>query len=41
MANTSTIVMPLLLGILAWGGLYFRDVRLQALMPLRRRSEVD
>ena len=31
------IVMPLLLGILAWGGLYFRDERIRALIPLRQR----
>jgi hypothetical protein len=28
--------MPVLLGILIWGGLYLRDARLRALIPLRR-----
>jgi DoxX-like family len=28
--------MPILLGILVWGGLYLRDARLRALIPLRR-----
>jgi DoxX-like family len=33
--------MPVVLGMLAWGGLYLRDVRLRALIPFRRRgSEV-
>jgi hypothetical protein len=27
---------PLLLGVLAWGGLWLRDPRLRALLPLRR-----
>jgi len=27
---------PLLLGVMAWGGLYFRDERVRALLPLRR-----
>lgn len=27
--------MPIVLGILAWGGLYLRDRRIRALMPLR------
>ncbi|WP_430912427.1 hypothetical protein [Methylobacterium sp. sgz302541] len=26
------------LGLLAWGGLYLRDARLRALIPLRRRD---
>lgn len=30
--------VPLLLGILAWAGLYFRDHRLRALLPLRAPS---
>ncbi len=29
-------VMPALLGVLAWGGLFLRDTRLRALLPLRR-----
>jgi uncharacterized membrane protein YphA (DoxX/SURF4 family) len=28
-------VMQILLGVLVWGGLYLRDVRLRALIPLR------
>ena len=28
--------MPVILGILVWGGLYLRDARLRALIPLRR-----
>lgn len=28
---------PLLLGVLAWAGLYLRDVRLRQLLPLRER----
>jgi hypothetical protein len=31
-------VMPVLLGVLAWLGLYLRDERLHALLPLRRVS---
>ena len=27
---------PVLLGVLVWGGLYLRDVRLRALIPLRQ-----
>ena len=29
-------IAPLLLGIIAWGGLFFRDARLRALIPLRQ-----
>jgi hypothetical protein len=29
---------PLLLGVIAWAGLYLREVRLRDLMPLRSRS---
>jgi hypothetical protein len=29
------IIMPIVLGILVWGGLYLRDDRLRALLPLR------
>ena len=29
-------VTPVILGILAWGGLFLRDPRLRALLPLRR-----
>jgi hypothetical protein len=31
-----TYPMPVILGMLAWGGLYLRDVRLRELIPLRR-----
>jgi hypothetical protein len=31
-------VVPALLGVLAWTGLYLRDSRLRELVPLRRRS---
>ena len=31
-----TFPMPVVLGMLAWGGLYLRDERLRALIPLRR-----
>jgi hypothetical protein len=27
---------PAILGVLAWGGLWFRDPRVRALLPLRR-----
>lgn len=27
---------PIILGVLVWGGLYLRDARLRALIPLRR-----
>ena len=29
-------VAPLLLGVLAWAGLFLREGRLRALLPLRR-----
>lgn len=31
-----SFVMPFMLGVLAWAGVYLRDERLRALMPLRR-----
>jgi hypothetical protein len=31
-----TFPMPVVLGMMAWGGLYLRDQRLRALIPLRR-----
>jgi hypothetical protein len=31
-----TYPMPVVLGMLAWGGLYLRDMRLRALIPLRK-----
>jgi len=35
-----TFPMPVVLGMLAWGGLYLRDPRLRALIPLRQRPDV-
>src|SRR5207245_10593611 len=29
--------MPILLGVLVWGGLFLRDERLRALLPLRQK----
>lgn len=31
-----TYVIPAIVGMLAWGGLYLRDVRLRELIPLRK-----
>jgi len=31
-----TFPMPVVLGMMAWGGLYLRNARLRALLPLRR-----
>ncbi|HET7748270.1 MAG TPA: DoxX family protein [Terriglobales bacterium] len=33
--NNPAFIAPLLVGVLVWGGLYFRDLRLRALIPLR------
>jgi hypothetical protein len=33
-----TYPMPVILGMMAWGGLYLRDVRLRELIPLRKES---
>ena len=30
------VFMPILLGVLVWGGLYIREVRLRMLVPLRK-----
>ena len=30
------VLFPVLIGVLAWAGLYFRDEQLRALIPLRR-----
>jgi len=30
------ILTPVILGVIAWGGLYLRDPRLRALLPLKR-----
>ncbi len=37
-ADTARAAIPLVAGILAWGGLYFRDPRLRELIPFRRSS---
>jgi hypothetical protein len=31
-----SVVFPVLIGLLLWGGLYLLDPRLRALIPLRR-----
>jgi hypothetical protein len=33
-----TYPMPVILGMMAWGGLYLRDVRLRELIPLRKST---
>lgn len=35
-----TAPLPVLLGLLAWGGLYLRDLRLRALIPFREPGEI-
>jgi len=35
-AGEAVFVAPVILGALAWGGLFLRDPRLRALLPLRR-----
>ena len=32
---SDVFIPPVILGIMVWGGLYFRDSRLRALLPLR------
>lgn len=32
--------MPIILGVLVWGGLFLRDDRVRALIPLRRRQNI-
>ena len=34
--NNPAFIVPLTLGVLVWGGIYFRDPQLRALIPLRR-----
>jgi len=34
--GTFSIFFPVIMGILLWGGLYLRDTRLRALIPLRK-----
>lgn len=33
-----TYWMPIILGVMVWAGLYLRDDRLRALIPLRRNA---
>ena len=33
-------VMPFVLGVIAWAGLYLRDTRLRALLPLRKSTRL-
>ncbi len=35
-ADTARAAIPLVVGVLAWGGLYLREGRLRALIPFRR-----
>ena len=37
-ADTARAAIPLLVGILAWGGLYLRDGRIRQLVPFRRSA---
>ena len=37
-ADTARAAIPLVVGILAWGGLYLRDSRIRELIPLRRSA---
>jgi len=37
-ADTARAAIPLVVGILGWGGLYLRDSRIRQLIPLRRTS---
>jgi len=37
-ADTARAAIPLVAGILAWGGLYLRDGRLRELIPFRRSA---
>ena len=36
--DTARAAIPLIVGILAWGGLYLRDSRIRQLVPLRRSA---
>lgn len=38
-ADTARASIPLVVGILAWGGLYLRDRRIRQLIPLRRSAQ--
>jgi hypothetical protein len=37
--DTARAAIPVVVGILAWGGLYLRDSRIRQLVPFRRRRE--
>jgi hypothetical protein len=37
-ADTARAAIPLVVGILAWGGLYLRDSRIRELIPFRRSA---
>ncbi len=37
-AGVFPIVFPIIFGVLVWGGLFLRDERLRALIPVRRQS---
>src|SRR6185503_21276654 len=37
-ADTARAAIPLIVGILAWGGLYLRDSRIRQLVPFRRSA---
>ena len=37
-ADTARAVIPLLVALLAWGGLYLRDSRIRQLIPFRRSA---
>src|SRR6266700_492710 len=37
-ADTARAAIPLVVGILAWGGLYLRDSRIRHLVPFRRSA---
>jgi DoxX-like protein len=36
--DTARAAIPLVVGMLAWGGLYFRDSRIRQLIPFRRSA---
>jgi len=39
--DTARAAIPLVVGILAWGGLYLRDSCIRRLIPLRRRAAIN
>jgi hypothetical protein len=38
-ADPARATIPLVVGMLAWGGLYLRDSRIRQLVPFRRSRE--